>query len=302
MTRKHKTPLVLGLLLSLLALWVGTLSAEEKTTPASSSPRKIVKGLDGKAKHLARQWMLKDNTFTSIEFIPGNSGQFWDVGFLEGKLKNGKQISIEVPKDFNGRNPGMIFDHLNALKFKAVRSSFTREEWKEQLTRLEKLRQKSENKQRETEEEIQRKINARLKKILNRESNSTAKSLLAKVRKDIAKEERKKLVKIIEAEIRQTFPKASRQKFHLETTRKMNKELEGRLEDIVEKKLMAEQFESALLSDSTKHRAVRIIERHKARITVEVNTEYELKRKKALDRLRLKKGAREKPAEAGKNK
>ncbi|MFQ5717033.1 MAG: hypothetical protein ACE5GQ_08015 [Nitrospinales bacterium] len=302
MIRKHKTPLISGLLLSLLALWIGTLSAEEKTPPASSSPRKIVKGFDGKAKRLARQWMLKDNTFTSIEFIPGNGGQFWDVGLLEGKLRSGKQVSIEIPEDFNGRNPGMIFDHLNALKFKAVASSFTRGEWKEQVTRAEKLRQKRERKQREMEEEIQRKIDARLKKILREESNSAAKSILAKVRKRIKKEERGKLVKQIEAEAKQAFPEASWQKLQLETIRKMNEELEARLNDIVEERLVAEQFESALFSDETGHRAVRIIERDKARVAAEVNAEYALKRKKALERLRLKKIDREKPTEAGENK
>ena len=88
---------------------------------------KSLTGLYGEPQNLADLWFQKQGDFISLTYTPGKLIKLIKLGTLEGKLKNGQTISIEIQEGFYNENSGMIPEHLRALKHRAEVMSLGKE-------------------------------------------------------------------------------------------------------------------------------------------------------------------------------
>lgn len=250
------------------------------------APEKTLKGFRGEAKLIARQWLRHEKKFTSLEFIRGEKGRFWNMGLLAGTLADGRRVSIDVENDFSGRNPGLLRDHLEALKFKAETSALSKRQYKALLAKRVKFHKRLAAEQNALEKEIQQKIELRLEEILDKELPAAEKSVLRKMEKAFMPEIRKQIVKEIEDEVKQKFPSASPEKLNFEITSKMNKQSGQRIKKALREKIIAVNLSAEGGTPEMRKFTEKIITYYRPRITAEVRAEYAMKRSRKLGRLK----------------
>ena len=225
------------LTLTLFFLMVCDVSSDVAIKPGPSS-QKIVKGFRGEAKVMARQWLQKEKKIVSLKFTSGNKGQFWNKGILEGKLTDGTIVSVVVVNDFSDRTPGMIFDHLKALKFKAETSVYSSEQYKKLIAEKVKFHNRLAKREQALEKEIKRKIEKRLIEVLENDLPADEKLVLMVIKKELEPEIRKEVVIEIEGEVRREFHEVSAEKLNLEITAKLNKESRQRIKKKLQEKIL----------------------------------------------------------------
>ena len=122
-----------------MTIWVSIFLAFPKTTIAQKKEFKLpeiareVKGLSANASLIANRWINKQKDFVLVEFKSGKKGVYLTNGTLTGTSPEGKVVEIFIPEDFESVNPGMILDHLRALRSKIDSSEVSRAELKEQI-------------------------------------------------------------------------------------------------------------------------------------------------------------------------
>ena len=208
--------------------------AEEEPPPKPIDPFLIpsddlVKGFQGEARTLAKQWFQKQKLFTSIEFLSGSLGKFWDKGTLVGRMKNGNEISIEIPDDFSRDNPDMILDHLRALAYRADISVFNRQEWKKHMMETRELQRKIEQANAAFDKKIEKIIKQRLLRHMKDQLSSADRGTIENARSDLELILTRKVTQQIEGEVKRKFPKANEAKVAEETDKKTALELESRV-------------------------------------------------------------------------
>lgn len=284
MTKGKNLHLALVIFLNLLFVFATAASAVEKTALGSSG--KIVKGLSGEVKTIARQWLKKNEAFVSIEFKPGNKGRFGNMGILSGRLKDGQGISMEVEDDFSRRNPGMIIDHLNALRYKVKISAFTPGEWKKQLVRKRRSRWKIEREKIRVELRIQHEVERKLKVILEKELSEGEQKIFELMKKEFEPQMRLKMAAKIRSEVEKEFLGADRRALEKAVSKKVNEEMEERIDNALNEKIANENpgFEAG--TGAARKIIQQTINKHKQRITMEVRAKYTKKRREKLERLK----------------
>ncbi|MFQ5672197.1 MAG: hypothetical protein ACE5G9_03805 [Nitrospinales bacterium] len=283
MQEKRLLRLVLVFVLVLSPAFVATsLFAAKKPPP----PEKILRGFRGEAKLIARQWLRHEKKITALEFIPGEKGRFWNMGSLQATLVDGRRVSIDAENDFSGRNPGLIRDDLDALKFKIETSALSTREYRELLARKIELDKRLTSEQKILEKEIQQEIALRLEDALEEELLPVEKLTLKKMRKRYERAIKRRITSEIENEVKRDFPNAGQEKLKLEIAARLDRQGRQRIKKALRKKIMALSRSGGEEAPEMEIFTKKTVALTRARITAQVRAEFAAKKSRELNHLR----------------
>ena len=159
--------LIWGLLIPPIYKSYSESSADDKIANKNLTKKitvKTINGLIGEARVIADFWLKKEKEFISLKFIPSKKRKFIKLGTLVGQLQSGEVISIEIQEDFNSSNPGMIREHLNALKYRAEILPLGKEALKKQLNLRKDFKAWRISNEEKLQDQIKSEINDRIQR------------------------------------------------------------------------------------------------------------------------------------------
>jgi hypothetical protein len=265
----------------ILTLWVTILFAFPHTTLAKKKEFKLpeivkeVKGLSGNASLIANRWINKQKDFVLVEFKSGKKGVYLTNGTLTGTASDGKVVEISVPEDFKSDNPGMILDHLRALRSKLDSSEVTRTELKEQLARNAKLKKDWAKRKLKVEKQIQKTIDARIDEIFENELSSADRSVMASLESELDSQLRANIVSEIERETRKDFPDADLAELDREINKRVDKELNPRVAEEIHQLILNEKLGNNPEFEDARKLVHRVVSRNRPKIEAEVRSQFQ---------------------------
>tara|TARA_B100000686_G_C16802584_1_gene987262 strand:- start:1807 stop:2892 length:1086 start_codon:yes stop_codon:yes gene_type:complete len=251
---------------------------------------KTVIGFYGLAKSMAEDWLEQQSEFISLEYISTGRERFFSKGTLSGVLSNGNTVSIEIQEDFYDGYPGMILDHLNALRHRARMESFVKKDLKRQFIVSEEFRVWMEAIETELEKKRQQEINKRLKKLLQSELSTIELGVIMKLEEKLQPNIRKMVSTQIEMEVRREFPSLSPNRMDRMITRKNDRELIKRVENELENTILNEATDDSSEWNAASPLIHRVMSQHRFKVITQVNAEYAALRIKRLKAMRKRFG------------
>ncbi len=280
-----------------LALWVSISLAIPQTALAQKKEKKKVrteeivrevKGLSGNPLLFAQRWINKQKDFVLVEFKPGKKGIYLTNGTLTGKTENGKVIKISVPEDFTKDNPGMILDHLRALRSRLDSSEVSRNELREQLVRNAKLKKVWAKRKLKIEKHIQKTINARIDEVFENELSSADRSVMANLEKELDSELRANIVDEIEQEVLKDLPDADLEELDREINKRVDKELNTRVAEEIHQMILNEKLGNNPEFADARKLVHRVVSRNRPKIEAEVRSQFQAKEREQYVKLKNK--------------
>lgn len=277
-----------------LNLWVSLFLTFPQTTLAKKKDFKLleivreVKGLSGNASLLANRWINKQKDFVLVEFQPGKKGVYLTNGTLKGTSVDGKTAEILVPEDFKSNTPGMILDHLRALRSKLDSSEISRTELKEQIARNAKSKKDWAKQKLKIEKQIQKTINARIDEIFENELSSADRSIIASLEKELDSQLRSNIVDEIERETRKDLPNADLAELDREINKRVDKELNPRVAEEIHQLILSEKLGNNPYFADARKLIHRVITRNRPKIEAEVRFHFQAKERKQHIKLKNK--------------
>ncbi|GEM_PF-3240109 len=249
---------------------------------------KEVIGLTGAPMLLAERWIEKQKDFVKVEFEPGKKGAYLTNGTLTGTTEDGKTVEISVPEDFNTDTPGMILDHLRALRSRLDSSEVSRQELKEQLARNVKLKKEWAKRKLKIEKQIKKAIDARIDEVFENELSSADRSVMANLETELDSVLRSNIVKEIEDEVRKDFPDADLQELDREINKRVDKELNVRVKEEIHQLILTEKLGNNPDFEEARKLVHRIVSRNKPKIEAEVRSMVQAQERELYIKLKNK--------------
>ena len=254
---------------------------------------KLIQGLYGKPRTLAEIWLKSQTDFISLKFVMKGKSKFFSTGILSGTLINGEVVSIQIHQDFFSKNPGMIHDHLRALRHRAKVESFSKEELKNQFILNSKFKVWTKEGEGKWDKKRKQEINDHLIKVLHEEISTEEASIVSNFEKQLEPIIRKRLIHQIENEIKNKHPGLAPSKIEKLITKEINKELNNRLTKELEDTILNKKTDVSSEGLEAKALIYRVLSKHRSRITTEINSKYaiaKVKRIKAMKKRFSKEG------------
>ncbi len=264
-----------------------TLAQKNKKNRKEEIVREI-KGLSDHPLLLAQRWIDKQKDFVLVEFKSGKKGVYLTNGTLMGKTKDGKVVKISVPEDFTSDTPGMILDHLRALRSRLDSSEVSRKKLKEQLARNAKLKEVWAKRQLMMEEQIQKTIDARIDEIFENELSSADKSVMANLEKELDSVLRANIVDEIEQEVLKDLPDAGLEEIDREINKRVDKELNVRVAEEIHQMILEEKIGNNPNFADARKLVHRVVSRNRPKIEAEVRSQFQAKEREEYVKLKNK--------------
>ena len=266
--------LTLSFLISPFLEKKGETLSKKKTNQNTAQYKPIVKGLYGKPRTLANRWLQKQADFISIHYKSGKQDKFIKLGILEGHLKSGQTLSIEIQEDFYGNHPGMIREHLRALKHQAEILPLGKEELKNQFELRGEYRKWQKIRYQESKEAMQEDINERLDQLLKSELSSAEKAVLTNLENKLKPQIRLRLIHMIEDQIKRESPDLWKWQFDRAVSQKMNQDLEAMIKKELENMIVNEKIDHSPEWQEARDLVHRVLSRFRAEVTAEIQSNY----------------------------
>ncbi len=234
-----------------------------------------VKGLSGNASLIANRWINKQKDFVLVEFKSGKKGIYLTNGTLTGTALDGKVVEISVPEDFKSDNPGMILDHLRALRSKLDSSEVSRAKLKEQIARNAKLKIDWAKRKLKIEKQIQKTINARIDEVFETELSSADRSVMANLETELDSQLRTNIVNEIERETREDLPDADLAELDREINKRVDKELNPRVAEEIHQLILSEKLGNNPNFADARKLVHRVVSRNRPKIEAEVRSQFQ---------------------------
>ena len=249
---------------------------------------KEVKGLSGSASLIANRWINKQKDFVLVEFKSGKKGVYLTNGTLTGTSQDGVVVEISIPEDFKSGNPGMILDHLRALRSKLESSEVSRAELKEQLARNVKLKKDWTKRKLKIEKKIQQTIDARIDEVFENELSSADRSVMAGLEKELDSQLRANIVDEIERETRRDLPDADLAELDREINKRVDKELNARVAEEIHQLILNEKLGNNPEFADARKLVHRVVSRNRPKIEAEVRSQFQAVERKQYIKLKNK--------------
>jgi hypothetical protein len=264
-----------------LTLWISIFLAVPQATLAQKKEFKLleivkeVKGLSGNPSLIANRWINKQKDFVLVEFKSGKKGVYLTNGTLTGTAPDGKVVEISVPEDFYSDNPGMILDHLRALRSKLDSSEVSRAEFKEQLARNVKLKKDWAKRKLKIEKQIQKTINARIDEVFENELSSADRGVMANLETELDSQLRTNIVNEIERETREDLPEADLAELDREINKRVDKELNPRVAEEIHQLILNEKLGNNPNFADARKLVHRVVGRNRPKIEAELRSQFQ---------------------------
>ena len=249
---------------------------------------KSIQGLYGKPKTLAEIWLKSQNDFISLKFVMKGKSKFFSTGILSGTLIDGEVVSIQINQDFFSKNPGMIHDHLRALRHRAEVESFSKEELKSQFILNSKFRVWAKEGEEKWDKKRKKEINDHLIKVLHEELSTEEASIVANFEKQLEPIIRKRLILQIENEIKNQNPELAPSKIEKLITRKINKDLNHSLKMELEDTMLNKEANVNSEGLEAKNLIYKALSKHRTRIVTEINSKNAIAKVKQIKAMKKK--------------
>ena len=264
---------------------VSILQAKEGITNEGKQTKTVI-GLYGETKTLSEDWLKRQSDFISLEYISNGKDRFFTKGTLSGILINGKIVSIDIQEDFFDKDPGMILDHLNALRHRSRIESFVKKDLKRQFIVSEELRKWMETSESAWEEKRKQKINSQLTELLQKDLSTAEKEVISRLEKELEPKIQKMVSAKIEIEVRKEFPGLTQNRINRLITQKKDRELINRVEREMENTILNEIKDDSSEWKEASPLIHRVISQNRLKITSQVNAEHAALKNKRLKAMR----------------